>query len=216
MRKSRSGRTFSRKGVKQKHVVGCLMRSVGYGSRIVMVLGRTKVKMPEGGVREYLRELFEFYEGQRVAYEKRCDTEWSPDIEREMNRYGSEARALKYAIELIQGSPVGGGDPLTSDSEDAARYRWLKAEDRRVTPLGTISWRMQGNSTPCKLADVDNLDALIDAAIDNPGAGVREIYLIATAPSGVLQTEQRLTPEAAKRLQEDWKTLSGGGDANGR
>lgn len=30
MRKSRSGRTFSRKGVKQKHVVGCLMRSVGY------------------------------------------------------------------------------------------------------------------------------------------------------------------------------------------
>lgn len=54
MRKSRSGRTFSRKGVKQKHVVGCLMRSVGYGSRIVMVLGRTKVKMPEGGVCEYL------------------------------------------------------------------------------------------------------------------------------------------------------------------
>ena len=29
-------------------------------------------------------------------------------------------------------------------------------------------------------------------------------------PSGVLQTEQKLTPEAAKRLQEDWKTLNSG------
>lgn len=57
----------------------------------------------------WLRELFEFYEGQRVEYEKRCDTEWSPDVEREMNRYGSEARALKYAIELIEGSPASGG-----------------------------------------------------------------------------------------------------------
>lgn len=51
----------------------------------------------------WLSELFDFYEGQRVEYEKRCDTEWSPDIEREMYRYASEARALKYAIELITG-----------------------------------------------------------------------------------------------------------------
>lgn len=29
-------------------------------------------------------------------------------------------------------------------------------------------------------------------------------------PSGVLQTEQKLTPEAAKRLAEDWKTLNSG------
>ncbi len=67
-----------------------------------------------------------------------------------------------------------------SDAEDAARYRWLKAEDRKRMPLGTISWRMQGNGMPCKLADFDDLDALIDTAIANPNATVREIYNIAT------------------------------------
>lgn len=42
MKKSRSGRTFTSRGVKQKIKVGVLMRSVGYGSRIVEVMGKYK------------------------------------------------------------------------------------------------------------------------------------------------------------------------------
>lgn len=39
MKKSKSGLKFTRVGVKQKIVVGSLLRSEGYGSRIVRVLG---------------------------------------------------------------------------------------------------------------------------------------------------------------------------------
>lgn len=42
MRKSRSGRTFSSRGVKQTIKVGVLLRSRGYGSRIVEVTGKYK------------------------------------------------------------------------------------------------------------------------------------------------------------------------------
>lgn len=42
MRTSRSGRKFTRRGVKQKIKVGVLLRSVGYGSRIVEVMGKYK------------------------------------------------------------------------------------------------------------------------------------------------------------------------------
>ena len=65
------------------------------------------------------------------------------------------------------------------DAKDAARYRWLKAEDRKRMPLGTISWRNRAG-LPCKLADFDDLDALIDAAMANPGESPAEIYRIAT------------------------------------
>ncbi len=47
--------------------------------------------------------------------------------------------------------------------KDAERYRWLKAEDRINGGKATISWRNK-SSFPCKLADNDDLDALIDAA----------------------------------------------------
>lgn len=50
-------------------------------------------------------------------------------------------------------------------AKEAARYRWLKAEDRKQMPLATISWRQIVNGLPCKLSDSDDLDALIDAAI---------------------------------------------------
>lgn len=39
-RVSRSGRTFSSRGVKQTIKKGCILRSAGYGSRIVVVLGK--------------------------------------------------------------------------------------------------------------------------------------------------------------------------------
>ena len=77
------------------------------------------------------------------------------------------------------------------DAKDAARYRWLKGEDRKTMPLGTISWRMQGNGMPCKLADSDNLDALIDTAIANLGATVKEIYDIAAARTSKPQGDSK-------------------------
>jgi hypothetical protein len=39
---SRSGRKFTSRGVKQKIKVGVLLRSIGYGSRIVEVMGKYK------------------------------------------------------------------------------------------------------------------------------------------------------------------------------
>lgn len=86
---------------------------------------------------------------------------------------------------------MGLGDMLQTerDAEDARRYRWLKAEDRKPMPIGAISWRMQGNGLPCKLADRDNLDALIDAAIAHPTATVRQIYDIANGRTSAGETK---------------------------
>jgi hypothetical protein len=51
---SRSGRKFSKRGVKQVIKVGSLLRSLGYGSRIVQVIAKVRVKLPEGDVRHCL------------------------------------------------------------------------------------------------------------------------------------------------------------------
>lgn len=51
MRKSKSGLKFTRVGVQQKIVVGSLLRSIGYGSRIVRVIGFWTGIPPQGGKR---------------------------------------------------------------------------------------------------------------------------------------------------------------------
>jgi hypothetical protein len=53
-RVSRSGRTFTTRGVKQKIVKGSLLRSLGYGSRIVRVLGFVKIESYDGRNQEWV------------------------------------------------------------------------------------------------------------------------------------------------------------------
>jgi len=69
----------------------------------------------------------------------------------------------KRLRELEKIGRSGRSRPAQGD-RDAERYRWLKSEDRKLMPLGTISWRNR-SGFPCKLADGDDLDALIDAAM---------------------------------------------------
>lgn len=87
------------------------------------------------------------------------------------------ANVGKDYLGRISDALSGAGPPVeTDDARDAVRYRWLKAEDRKRMPLATISWRQRSSNLPCKLADSDPLDALIDAAIASPDASVEQIY----------------------------------------
>jgi hypothetical protein len=53
-RVSRSGRTFTQRGVKQQIVKGSLLRSIGYGSRIVQVLGFVMIGRYDGYKEEWV------------------------------------------------------------------------------------------------------------------------------------------------------------------
>ena len=96
----------------------------------------------------------------------------------------------RFARETLRGS----SDETNRDAADAARYRWLKAEDRKRMPLATISWRQRSNGLPCKLADNDPLDALIDAAITSPDASVEQVYRTAVKASGLCSAHQYPNP----------------------
>lgn len=93
--------------------------------------------------------------------------------------WSSRAEAL---LPDVSGEPP--AHETNRDAADAARYRWLKAEDRKRMPLATISWRQRSTGLPCKLADNDPLDALIDAAITSPDASVEQVYRTAVKASG--------------------------------
>jgi hypothetical protein len=73
-------------------------------------------------------------------------------------------RALTRALVLAEQAEM-----IRGLQKDAARYKWLKAEDRKSMPRATISWRqlygLPGGNLPCKLGDGDDLDALIDTAL---------------------------------------------------
>lgn len=58
------------------------------------------------------------------------------------------------------------------DAEDAARYRWLRAEHAVNSPLAHVCWKQNGDRE-CgewvNTASPESLDAAIDAAMHAPG-----------------------------------------------
>lgn len=117
-----------------------------------------------------------------------------------------QASDLREAAQLLESSDE------TDDARDAVRYRWLKAEDRKRMPLATISWRQRSSNLPCKLADSDPLDALIDAAIASPDASVEQIYNSAVKADerpAPLAHGLRHCPTCGEELGEDGHHKSG-------
>jgi hypothetical protein len=52
----------------------------------------------------------------------------------------------------------------SGDAEDAARYRWLRAEHERIDPLCHVVWKVGRDRNGSDWANTASLDADIDAA----------------------------------------------------
>lgn len=78
--------------------------------------------------------------------------------------YLSEVRALRAEVERLAAQAA----PSERDAQDAARYRWLRAEHVNVSPMAAVCWKRnydRNSSEWVNTASPQSLDSGIDAAM---------------------------------------------------